>query len=185
MTNKKLIEICTIIAGQSPSSDTYNKERIGLPFYQGKADFGLVSPTPRVWCSSPLRIAEKGDILLSVRAPVGPTNMANETCCIGRGLCAIRANDEVDKGYLISYFKMFEGNISKLGSGSTFSAITTEDVKNLVVPLPPIDEQRRIAAEIERQFVAVERAKKAAVEQLNTINALPTAILRQAFSGQL
>ena len=80
---------------------------------------------------------------------------------------------------------MFEESISKLGSGSTFSAITIEDVKNLTVPLPPLEEQRRIAAEIVRQLAIVEKTKQAATEQLETINTMPAAILRQAFSGQM
>jgi len=179
---KKLVDICTIIAGQSPSNDTYNNKQIGLPFYQGKADFGSISPNPRIWCSAPLRIAEKGDILLSVRAPVGPVNMASETCCIGRGLCAIRAKGEVDKDYLNFYFKIFEENISKLGSGSTFSAITTQDVKNLVIPLPRLDEQHRIAAEVERRLAIVEKAKKAATEQLTAALRLSAAYLREVFA---
>jgi len=78
----KLGKVCKVIMGQSPPSKTYNMERKGLPFFQGKADFGELYPTPRVWCSSPQKIAQPGDILISVRVPVGPTNLANVTCCI-------------------------------------------------------------------------------------------------------
>jgi type I restriction enzyme S subunit len=181
----RLEEIAAIIAGQSPKSITYNNEKNGLPFYQGKADFGPVSPTPRIWCNTPIRIAKQGDILLSVRAPVGPTNMANEDCCIGRGLCAIRANANIDKYYLIAYFKSFEADISKMGSGSIFQAVTTENIKNLIIPLPSYKEQKRIADILEEKFKALDKTKQLLNQQLSYINALPAAILRKAFNGEL
>jgi type I restriction enzyme S subunit len=177
----QLRDVCIIIAGQSPKSDTYNTEKIGLPFYQGKMDFGIEFPTPRIWCSAPIKIAINDDILLSVRAPVGPTNRANENCCIGRGLCAIRANSDIDKSYLKAYFRMFESDIAKMGRGSIFQAITTEDVKDLTIPLPPLDEQRRIAAIIDKELVSVEKLKKAAAEQQEAAEALAEAYLREVF----
>jgi len=88
----KLQEVAEIIMGQSPPGDTYNETGDGLPFFQGKAEFGETCPTVKKWCNAPKKIAEAGDILMSVRAPVGPTNLASERCCIGRGLAAIRAN---------------------------------------------------------------------------------------------
>jgi len=179
----KLEDISLIIAGQSPNSDSYNFDKNGLPFFQGKADFGSVSPTPKVWCSNPIKIAEKNDILLSVRAPVGPTNIASEKCCIGRGLCAIRANDNVNMKFIYFYFKLFEKNISQMGSGSTFSAITNEDVKNLEIYLPPIEEQERIVKIIEKKLTAIEKAKNVVKELSSYINALPSSILRKAFNG--
>ena len=87
---KKLGEVCKIILGQSPPSDTYNTTGTGLPFFQGKAEFTELYPIVEKWCSSPNKIAEPNDILLSVRAPVGALNIANQKCCIGRGLAAIR-----------------------------------------------------------------------------------------------
>ena len=78
MTNwelKKLSDVCEVIMGQSPPGNTYNKNGTGLPFFQGKTDFGSFYPTPSTWCSKPKKIAESNDILISVRAPVGPTNM--------------------------------------------------------------------------------------------------------------
>ena len=89
MQIKKLKDCCTIIAGQSPESKYYNADGIGLPFFQGKADFGELYPSIRVFCSQPTKTAEKDDILLSVRAPVGPTNLAPCKVCIGRGLMSV------------------------------------------------------------------------------------------------
>jgi type I restriction enzyme S subunit len=111
--------------------------------------------------------------------------MANENCCIGRGLCAIRSTPDIDKSYLKAYFRMFESDIVKMGSGSTFQAITTEDVKDLMIPLPPLTEQRRITANIDKQLAAVKKAKKAAESQMALINAIPGSILKRAFNGEL
>jgi len=140
-----LVKVAEIIMGQSPPGDTYNNHRDGLPFFQGKADFGDRHPTTRKWCSTPNRIAESGDILLSVRAPVGPTNVASERCCIGRGLAAIRAHrSSLDQGYLRLLFQRLEPTLSLRGHGSTFAAIKRREVESLLVPLPPLSEQRRI-----------------------------------------
>ena len=86
----RINEMAYIEMGQSPKSIYYNQSKDGLPFYQGKADFGKIYPSPRYWCSQPKKIALPNDILISVRAPIGPTNVASEKCCIGRGLDIIR-----------------------------------------------------------------------------------------------
>ena len=95
MTMVRLGEIAEVIAGQSPSGDSYNETGEGLPLFQGKAEFGERHPVAKRWCSAPKKIAEAGDILISVRAPVGPTNVADVRCCIGRGLAAIRPDTSV------------------------------------------------------------------------------------------
>lgn len=139
-------DIAQVVMGQSPPGDTYNEIGDGLPFFQGKADFGDQYPTPRKWCSAPIRIAESGDIILSVRAPVGPTNVTRERACIGRGLAAIRGIPaRVEQDYLHYFLKQAEPAISIMGQGSTFAAIKSNDIVRLKVPLPPLPEQRRIA----------------------------------------
>ena len=129
----KLSECCTIIAGQSPESKYYNTDGEGLPFFQGKADFGEVYPKIRVFCSKPVKIAEKDDILLSVRAPVGPTNLAPGKVCIGRGLTAIRPSDILLTKYLLLYLKSFEIELANQGTGTTFKAITQSVIKNMEI----------------------------------------------------
>ena len=141
----ELRKIADVVMGQSPPGDTYNNEGNGLPFFQGKADFGRQSPTVSKWSSEPTRVAEAGDILLSVRAPVGPTNVARERSCIGRGLAAIRARERrVEQNYLRLFLRYQERALALRGQGSTFSAINRGDIESLVVPLPPPSEQRRI-----------------------------------------
>ena len=142
---KKLGEIAAVQMGQSPPGETYNLDSVGLPFFQGKAEFGEEYPIRVKWCSQPSRIAEAGDILLSVRAPVGPTNFATERCCIGRGLAAIRGEPKVcNQRYIRYYLKRFESDIAARGVGSTFTAINRNDIECLELPVPPLAEQERI-----------------------------------------
>lgn len=99
-----LSDVAELVMGQSPPSESYNESGEGLPFYQGKTDFGATYPTPRIYCCDPKKIAEPGDILMSVRAPVGATNLSNSKACIGRGIAAIRAHG-IDRDFLYFYLK--------------------------------------------------------------------------------
>lgn len=177
----RLGEVCEIVAGQSPPGETYRKSPEGLPFFQGKSDFGLSHPTPRIWCVAPKKIAKPGDILISVRAPVGPTNIADRECCIGRGLAAIRCGDGADRDFVLSALKFFESDLVRLGSGSTFHAINRDDLETFAFPLPPLPDQRRIAARLAEQMAEVERARAAAEALVEAVEALPRAILRAVF----
>jgi type I restriction enzyme S subunit len=147
MKNVRLDSVCEIIAGQSPPSDTYNQDKDGVPFFQGKADFGSLYPTVRYWCSVPKKISIPEDILFSVRAPVGPTNINNIEACIGRGLSALRCKKDVlVLKYLLHFLRANETKIADLGTGSTFKAITISELKKLQIPLPPLPQQQKIAA---------------------------------------
>ena len=143
--NVKLGDVCEIIAGQSPESKYYNKIGDGIPFFQGKADFSLDSPVVRSYTTKITKLAHPLDILMSVRAPVGPTNVCNIHCCIGRGLVAIRCSDKLDSKFLRFFLKTIEKKLSATGNGSTFEAITTQNVKDIETPLPPLDVQKKIA----------------------------------------
>ncbi|MGC0949209.1 restriction endonuclease subunit S [Pantoea agglomerans] len=146
MIFKPLASIAKIVAGQSPESSTYNSTGEGLPFFQGKADFQDMHPTVRMWCTSEKRKeAESGDILISVRAPVGAVNICNQKSIIGRGLAAIRPLSELDGKFLYYWLKANEKKIDALGTGSTFKAITQDTLKKIEVPIPPLDDQIRIA----------------------------------------
>jgi type I restriction enzyme S subunit len=146
MISKPLASIAKIVAGQSPESSTYNSTGEGLPFFQGKADFQDMHPTVRMWSTSEKRKeVEPGDILISVRAPVGAVNICNQKSIIGRGLAAIRPSSELDGKFLYYWFKANERQIDALGTGSTFKAITQDTLKKIEVPVPPPDDQIRIA----------------------------------------
>jgi len=146
VNNKHLQSVAEVISGQSPLSSTYNTAGEGLPFFQGKTDFQEKFPKVRMWCNSEKRKeAQPGDILMSVRAPVGSVNICNRKSIIGRGLAAIRPNPDLDGNYLYYYFKSNEKKISGLGTGAIFNAITQKVLKRIEIPFPPIDDQIRIA----------------------------------------
>lgn len=183
MEVKKLKECCTIIAGQSPESKYYNSNGDGLPFFQGKADFGELYPSIRVYCSQPTKIAEKDDILLSVRAPVGPTNLAPCKVCIGRGLTAIRPSEVLLTRYVLLFFRYFEAQLASKGTGTTFKAITQDVVKNLEIPIPPLPEQERIVARIEELFSQLDAGVETLKKTKAQLVVYRQAVLKEAFEG--
>ena len=139
----RLVDVANLNMGQSPPSSSYNDEGIGLPFFQGKTDFGFLHPVTRKYCFSPSKIANVGDILISVRAPVGPVNIANSKCCIGRGIAAITAKIF---NQLFVFFNLIyqEAYIASLGTGSTFKAINKSQLESVNIPDFPLPEQRKI-----------------------------------------
>ena len=147
----RLEEICAINMGQSPDSSTYNEDGNGLPFFQGNADFGEIYPAVRMWCSEPTKIAREKDILISVRAPIGALNIAKCECCIGRGLAALTVNEDIcAQKYLWHALSGKVDELNSKGTGSTFKAINKKTLSETEIPLPPIDEQRKIAAILDK-----------------------------------
>ena len=180
-----LPDFTCIVMGQSPASKTYNHSGAGLPFFQGKAEFGDLYPTINMYCSQPKKIAKQGATLLSVRAPVGPTNLAQHKCCIGRGLAALHPCGEIEPKFLLYLFRSIEPVISGKGTGSTFKSITKGLVEDLEFDLPPLLEQHRIVARIEELFSELDKG----VESLKTARAqlkvYRQAVLKHAFEGKL
>ena len=174
-----------IVMGQSPPSTTYNRSGDGLPFFQGKAEFGDLYPTVNMYCSQPNKIAKHGATLLSVRAPVGPTNLAQHECCIGRGLVALHPCGGIEPKFLLYLFRSIGPVIAGKGTGSTFKAITKEFVEGLEFNLPSLSEQHRIVAKIEELFSELDKG----VESLKTarakLNVYRQAVLKHAFEGKL
>ena len=178
-----LSDVCTIIAGQSPDSQSYNKNGDGIPFFQGKADFGILYPRITTYCSQPLRIAEKDDILLSVRAPVGPTNLAPCKVCIGRGLSAIRPCSKLNIKFVLYFFKYFESQLAQKGTGTTFKAITQDIIKKIQIPVPPLAEQERLVAKLEELFSELDSAVSELKNVKEKLQVYRQAVLSAAFSN--
>lgn len=148
--------VAEIIMGQSPPSTTYNSVGQGLPFFQGKAEFGDLYPNPVKWCTSPKKKAFPGDVLISVRAPVGSTNLVREECCIGRGIAAIRPKKTILTRYLLYALRSRQYELSSCGRGSTFASIGKEELSTFSIPIPflsnpsySLDIQNRIVSRIE------------------------------------
>ena len=175
---KKLGEVCEIIMGASPDSKTYNIMRDGLPFYQGKTEFGAEYPTPVKWCSEPVKIAQSGDVLLSVRAPIGPVNFANEKCCIGRGLSALRFEGE--QRYLYYFLQASETELDARGTGTTFKCISGQSLRSVPIPIPPLAEQKRIVAKIDAAFEKIDKLKANAEKNLANAKELFQSALDEA-----
>lgn len=178
----KLSEVAELVMGQSPPSTCYNDVGDGLPFYQGKTDFGTTYPTPRIFCSDPIKIAEEGDILMSVRAPVGATNLCNSRSCIGRGIAAIRANG-IDREFLYFYLKKIEPYIDSLGSGAIFKAINKSQLAEVPINESgiPLPEQKQIA----HILSTVQRAIEEQERIIRTTTELKKALMHKLFTQGL
>jgi len=147
----ELENVAGIISGQSPKGKYYNQNRDGLPFYQGKKEFNeMYINKAKKWTTQIIRVAEKGDILMSVRAPVGPVNFSTQKICIGRGLAAIRPNKKIEPMYLFNYLKAIEANICGNG-GSVFDSISNSQIKKIKIPLPPIEFQKKLTEQFEKE----------------------------------
>lgn len=175
---KNLGDVVTIIMGQSPSSDTYN-DKEGLPFFQGNADFGKEHPTVRVFCNSPIRIAEPNDILISVRAPIGAINIADRQCCIGRGLAAIRGANSVSNRFLYFFLTASKNTLISQGTGSTFKSIGKDALKNLQMPVFNLNEQERIVSELDLLAGIIDKQK----QQLKELDTLAQSIFYDMFGN--
>jgi type I restriction enzyme S subunit len=171
--------------GQSPPSSTYNTEGRGLPFFQGKAEFTDLYPDVRLWCSEPSKIAPSGSILLSIRAPVGPTNLANTDCCIGRGLAALTPKRGINPRYVLYGLRRFAHELDALGTGTTFKAVSGQTVRHFTIPTAPTDEQARIVAKIEELFSDLDAGVAALERAKANLTRYRAAVLKSAVEGKL
>lgn len=145
----KLDDIIELISGQSPESEYYNDNQKGLPFYQGKTEFGeMFLNTPVCWTEKITKESLKGDVLMTVRAPVGPVNLNPfDKICIGRGLNALRVSDQISNVFLFYYLK-FNQDIIRGNEGAIFQSISREQILSIKIPLPPKSVQEKIVVEI-------------------------------------
>jgi type I restriction enzyme S subunit len=179
---KKLGEVCEIIAGQSPEGCFYNKDGDGLPFYQGKKEFGeKFIKLPVVWSTKITKEAKENDILMCVRAPVGPINFATEKSCIGRGLAIIRAGKEIDKNFLF-YFLFFNEEKITGNTGAVFASISKKDIADIRISLPPLAEQKRIVKILDEVFEGIKLAKENTEKNLRNSKELFESYLQSVFA---
>jgi len=180
-TSGELQEIANIKMGQSPPGESYNNDGDGMIFYQGCTDFGNRFPTIRQFTTEPTRFAKEGDILLSVRAPVGTLNLAKEDCCIGRGLSALNSKDNCIAylfGVMVNLKQIFD---RRNVDGTTFGSITKDDLFSLKVVRPEKDILKQYHSIINPTF---EKQNKIALENIQ-LSSLRDWLLPMLMNGQV
>ena len=179
-SNGVLSDVANITMGQSPDGSSYNEDGEGIIFYQGSTDFGLRFPDIRQYTTSPSRYANKGDILMSVRAPVGALNIANNDCCIGRGLSALssKIGSMTHLYYLMNDFRLkFEGMNS---AGTTFGSITKDELFSLPVVIPT----KSVISEFEQVCEPIFDKQMIIGEEINALTKQRDELLPLLMNGQ-
>jgi len=167
--------------GQSPPGTTYNEAGEGLPFFQGRTDFGFRFPARRVYCTAPTRFAKKNDTLISVRAPVGDINMAVEDCAIGRGVAAAR-HSTGSRSYSFQFMRSKAAVFDRFeADGTVFGSIGKKDFRAITCVVPP----RGLVLEFERLLAPVDGRVEVTEQQTQTLAALRDALLPSLISGEL
>jgi type I restriction enzyme S subunit len=176
-----VVEGFNLTMGQSPPGDTYNDDGNGLPFYQGRTDFGFRFPKRRIYCTAPTRYAKLGDTLVSVRAPVGDINMANEDCCIGRGVAAVRHKSGAASFTYHSMANLYPGFARFEADGTVFGSINKDSFEKLPFVIPPDD----IVAAYERQAGPLDEHIRILENQSRTLATLRDTLMPKLLSGEI
>ncbi len=179
----KLGDEFDLTMGASPPGESYNEEGFGIPMYQGNADFGFRFPTNRVFTTDPKRFAEKYDTLVSVRAPVGEQNMANERCCIGRGVAAFRFKKD-NSFYTYTYYKMksLMNDIKQFNeTGTVFGSISKSDFENIEIVIP----DKISIHKFQNEAKPIDDKITTNTIQVRTLTALRDTLLPKLMSGEV
>ena len=157
-------EVAYLAMGSAPPGESYNLTGDGVPMIAGAGDYGKEHPEPKKWTTSPTQVTKVGDLIVCVRATIGDLNWADKEYCLGRGVAGIRPKDDrLDLRYAAYYIGAMKDRLARLGTGSTFLAIRRADLENFMIPLPPLPEQKRIAAILDKAD-AIRKKRKQAIE---------------------
>ncbi len=163
---------CDIIMGQAPAGETYNTEGVGLPLIAGAGDFGERSPEPSRFTTAAAKRSYVGDIVLCVRATIGDLNWSDKVYCLGRGVAGVRPKPGMaDPRYIWWALDINRGELNSRGKGATFKQINRSDIDTLEIPLPPLDEQRRIAAIVDQADALRRKRREALARSENLVQA--------------
>ena len=181
VTSGTLSDIAVITMGQSPSGSSYNEDGVGEVFYQGRAEFGFRFPKRRLFTTEPKRMAEAGDVLLSVRAPVGDLNIAYERCCIGRGLGAIHSKTDHSSFVLYTMFALRSQLDVFNGEGTVFGSINRDALNAIPIDIPPVTEidQFEVVAH------PIDELIRANYEENCRLEAIRDSLLPKLMSGEI
>ncbi|EGP5301843.1 hypothetical protein EAC14_11930 [Enterococcus faecium] len=181
-----LQEIAEIIMGQSPPGTSVSTEKKGIEFHQGKINFSnMYLNESDKKTDQPKKIVGKDTLLLSVRAPVGNLNITSREISIGRGLCGIKGKGEIDTKFLFYFLSTSKKEMEEKSTGTTFKAIAGNVIKAMLVPLPPLAEQKRIVSKIEEIFAIIDQIGTRKAEALTIINNMRQTALQDAIMGVL
>ena len=150
ITRVRLDSVCDVIMGQAPSGEAYNLEGKGWPLIAGAGDFGAVHPAPKKFTTEASKLSKPGDIILGIRATIGEKVLSDGEYCLGRGVAALRANPKLESRFLWHWLDHTRPILSAKAKGATFKQVNRQDIKELEITLPPIAEQRRIAAILDK-----------------------------------
>lgn len=176
-----LHEVCKITMGQSPKSSEYNEEKRGLPLIQGNNDIKNRKTVARIWTTEITKTAKQGDIIMTVRAPVGLVATAVDNLCIGRGVCAIQAT-AVDKTFLLKFLESLENGWKRFEQGSTFTAVNSTDIKNLLISIPSSESEQAAIANI---FTSAEEEIKLLQQKLKLLKEQKQYLLNNLITGKI
>ena len=181
VTSGTLSDIAVITMGQSPSGSSYNEDGVGEVFYQGRAEFGFRFPKRRLFTTEPKRMAEAGDVLLSVRAPVGDLNIAYERCCIGRGLGAIHSKTGHSSFILYTMLALRSQLDVFNGEGTVFGSINRDALNAIPIDIPPVTEidQFEVVAH------PIDELIRANYEENCRLEAIRDSLLPKLMSGEI
>lgn len=181
---RPLGDVCGVVAGQSPEGRFYNSSGDGMPFYQGKKDFGprYLQP-PSKWTTQVTKVAERGEILMSVRAPVGPVNIAPERICIGRGLSAIAPSPAINRDFLYLQLQALERAISG-SEGAVFPSISKRQIEAIPLVVPPLAEQERIVRILDDALGHLDAARLLTLNAANLAANLLDSYVRELLAGR-
>lgn len=176
-----LSDVAEITMGQSPKGDTYNEDGVGTVFFQGRGEFGFRFPTRRLFTTDPKRMAQSNDVLMSVRAPVGDLNVAYESCCIGRGLGAIRSKDGHQSFVLYTVFSLREKLDMFNGEGTVFGSINRDALNSMPIIIPTKEEMDRF----EEIVAPMDAAIRNNYEEICRLECIRDSLLSRLMSGEL
>ena len=166
---KILSAVCDISMGQAPKGDSYNATRRGFPLIAGAGDFGELTPAPKKYTDAPTKLSRPGDLILCIRATIGDRNWSDKEYCLGRGVAGLRAKDaDLSQAYLGQWLDHVAPVLRTQGRGATFLQVSKSDIASLQIPLPPLDEQKRIAGILDAAD-ALRAKRREALAQLDTL----------------
>lgn len=158
----KLSDVCNVTMGQAPKGSSYNEEGDGYALIAGAGDYGDITPEPKKFTTEPTRISEQGDIILCIRATIGDLNWSDKQYCLGRGVAGLRSKkDKLDQNYLWHFIQTNKDKLSAFGTGSTFKQISRRHIEDFEIPVPPLGEQKRIAAILDKADALRRKREKA------------------------